>query len=557
MLDLPIFRAEARVSSRRASSYATRAAYGLLLLGVFWAFYQSQEDWSVGGVVPNNELANFAAAAFEWLAVCQALIVMAIVPAMVAGSVAEERSRQILPGLLATRLSGGAIILDKLAAKMLQIGVFLAVGLPIACLLGLLGGIEPRSIVYAYSGTISTALLLAGLSLLGSVYARGPRAAMMIVYLIETFWLFGPWIVDVATGMRMRARLWVGPLATVNAWVLPITPLSLVTPGTLSGWNGRGLVAWLLESLRVIAPGSLTPGWKGPSALTVAWARMILWQLAFTSVFVLWASWRLRPVARRLADAPRRRAGPTWLRGRSRARPRCGNDPMLWKECTSQDRIPAAFGLVFGILAFGLWTLFKHERFLRSYREALDELFAYGYAGRPHRWEFVARGGFLQELILYSVLFYVAALLAVAVGAATGVTLEREAGTWDGVLSTRLEPREIIRAKVLGAVARQRALLCLVLAPWLFGLALGRAAPRRIAAGDHWPCGIPLLRLGAWDIVLAAIENLGPSPGPHPGCPHDAESWNSARCQRLLGLARARDLLGQHADAAGCIAYLE
>ncbi len=428
-------------------------------------------------MLPNNELAKFAAAAFEWLAVCQALIVMAIVPAMVAGSVAEERSRQILPGLLATRLSGAAIIFDKLLAKMLQIGVFLAVGLPIACLLGLFGGIDPRSIVYAYSGTISTALFLAGLSLLVSVYARGPRAAIMIVYLIETFWLFGPWIVDVAMTMRMRARLWVGPLATVNAWVLPITPLSLVTPGTLSGWNGRGPVAWLLETLRVIAPGSLTPGWTGPTALTVAWSRMILWQLAVTSVFVLWASWRIRPVARQLADAPRRRAGPTWLRGRSRARPRCGNDPMLWKECTSRDRIPAAFGLVFGILAFGLWTLFTHDRFLRLYRGALDELLAYGYAARPHRGEFISRDGFLQALIVYSVLFYVATSLGVAVAAATGVTLEREAGTWDGLLSTPLEPREIIRAKVLGAVIRQRTLLSLVLAPWLFGLALGALHP--------------------------------------------------------------------------------
>ena len=131
-------------------------------------------------MLPNNELARFAAAAFEWLAVGQALIVMALVPAMVAGSVAEERSRHTLAGLLVTRLSSTAIILDKLAAKMLQIGVFLAVGLPIASLLGLLGGIDPRSIVYAYSGTVTTAFLLAALSLLVSVYARGPRTALCL-----------------------------------------------------------------------------------------------------------------------------------------------------------------------------------------------------------------------------------------------------------------------------------------------------------------------------------------------------------------------------------------
>jgi hypothetical protein len=41
------------------------------------------------------------------------LIVLALVPALVAGTVAEERSRRTLPGLLAARLSSAAIILDK------------------------------------------------------------------------------------------------------------------------------------------------------------------------------------------------------------------------------------------------------------------------------------------------------------------------------------------------------------------------------------------------------------------------------------------------------------
>ena len=114
---------------------------------------------------------------------------------------------------------------------------------------------------------------------------------------------------------------------------------------------------------------------------------------------------------------------------------------------------------------------------------ALDELFTYGYAGRAHHWHFFARHGFLSELLLYSVAFYLAALLAVAVRSATGVTLEREGGTWDGLLATPLEPAEIIRAKVLGAIAAQRGVLFLVLAPWLFGLALGALHPIGLLLG--------------------------------------------------------------------------
>jgi hypothetical protein len=56
------------------------------------------------------------------LAVGQDLVVLALVPAMVAGTIAEERSRHTLNGLLASRLSSVAIILDKLAAKMPNAG---------------------------------------------------------------------------------------------------------------------------------------------------------------------------------------------------------------------------------------------------------------------------------------------------------------------------------------------------------------------------------------------------------------------------------------------------
>jgi len=125
------------MSARRWPTYAPRAAYGALLLGFLAIFQRNHEGWLVGRPLSSRELAEFAAAAFEWLAVGQAVIVLALVPALVAGAVAEERSRRTLPGLLASRLSSVAIILDKLTARMLHVGVILAVGLPIACLLAL------------------------------------------------------------------------------------------------------------------------------------------------------------------------------------------------------------------------------------------------------------------------------------------------------------------------------------------------------------------------------------------------------------------------------------
>ena len=52
---------------------------------------------------------------------------------------------------------------------------------------------------------------------------------------------------------------------------------------------------------------------------------------------------------------------------------------------------------------------------------------------RPHHWDFFARDRFVSDLLVYSVLFYIAALLAIAVKSATGVTTQRDAETWDSV----------------------------------------------------------------------------------------------------------------------------
>ncbi len=475
MLDLCILRVEARIWSRRSSTYGTRAAYSLMLLGLFWMFHRAYEESLTGGLLAPNELSRFAATAFEWLGVGQALIVILLVPAMVAGTFAEERSRRTLEVLLAARPSSAAIIVDKLAASMLQLGALLAIGLPIVCLLGLLGGIDPLSVVYAFAGTASIAFFLTALSLLVSVHARRPRGAILLVYLIEVVWFLGPWIAYVA--FLSWGRLFARILVVHADWILPATPLSLVTPRTSSGWSGSGPVAWLLVSLRIAPPGSLTAGWVGPAALSVALGRMIVWQLCAGFLFLAWAARRLRPVARRLADAPPRRRIPDWLRGRARSRPPCGANPVLWNERYSRDGGAARLVLGFGLLAFCLLALMSHDSFITHYRQALTELFEYGYTSRLHRWDFFVRERFLSHLQRFSALFYVASLVVVAVKSATGVTSEREAGTWDGVLCTTLEPAEIVRAKVLGALTRNRALLSLVLAPWIFGLALGALHP--------------------------------------------------------------------------------
>ena len=58
-------------------------------------------------------------------ATVQGIAVLLLTPTLVAGVIADERQRKTLHYLLASRLSSGEIILGKLAARLLHVGVFL------------------------------------------------------------------------------------------------------------------------------------------------------------------------------------------------------------------------------------------------------------------------------------------------------------------------------------------------------------------------------------------------------------------------------------------------
>jgi ABC-type transport system involved in multi-copper enzyme maturation permease subunit len=467
MFDLPILKTEARALARQWPAYRARAVFGLMLLVVFWFFHQSHESWSTGRLSSLTELAEFGAAAFEWLAVGQAIVLLVLVPATVAGAVAEARSRQTLPGLLASPLSSAAIIGDLLAAQMLPVGIVLAIGLPLAALLGLLGGVDHRSVIYAYAGTLSTTFFVAALSLLISVYSRRPFTAVLHAYGIEFLWLVGPWIGKFV----LVLRAWLRPLASVNSWIEPTTPLSLVGPWTYTAWSGGG-------PIQLLAPPPMRGPWRGSAVLTTPVAWMVGLQLAYGLALVVLAAWRLRPVARRLADSPTPRTLFGRLRVRRRPLPACGDDAMLWKECYPAADRPSRLGLWLALLAFGWMTFVYSGVFAYRYPLALDEFFRSGYSTGPRGNNGFMRMAFFEmHLAKFSVMFYAVALVAVIVESASGISREREARTWEGLLATPLEPAEIIRAKVLGAIFRQRVLVALVFGPWLVGLVLWALHP--------------------------------------------------------------------------------
>jgi ABC-type transport system involved in multi-copper enzyme maturation permease subunit len=455
MLPGPVFNVELVTTARRARYYAIRFAYGMILL---FFVVQTVGQWRgdggalwQGGALSIAEMAATGRNIFATFTVFQAVSVLVLTPAIVAGVVADEKRRKTLPYLMASRLSSSEIILGKLLARLLHVSIFLAIGLPVMSLISLFGGVEPAEVVLAYAGTLTTAGFLAALSILVSTLSRRPRDAGVQVYILELAWLFGPSLV--AHAVPSLGGRWLD----VYEWIAYVNnPLRWSSPYAI------------LEALST-----------GGSSVGEAVVGMAALQTAFAAVLVLLAILVLRPVMRREGQGVGRLGGLAAARRQLRLlrRPAIGDDAMLWKEC----HVARAGGLlrfivnfVFLVVAAALaYTTFWYAA------PAFAELFNHGYSSDEAYGE---RRSFNFYLRLVCTLVYITWSLGVASLAAASVSGEREEDTWTSLITTPLSGEEILRAKIVGAIWGALPVGTLLVVLWLLGLVSGAVHPLGFAA---------------------------------------------------------------------------
>ena len=127
-----------------------------------------------GGKPLIADFAEFALITFAWFMGVQLVQILILVPALFGGVIADEKQRKTMHYLMASRLSSGEIVLDKLAARLLQVGVFILLGMPVMSLLTLFGGVAWDYVVGAYAATFSITFFAAALALL-DLDLRPPR----------------------------------------------------------------------------------------------------------------------------------------------------------------------------------------------------------------------------------------------------------------------------------------------------------------------------------------------------------------------------------------------
>lgn len=453
MLPGPVFLHELRTVARRRRPYALRTALGLFLL---YLMIQSTNRWDTYAYQSETnreytpgELALIGMNLFGSVIWLQGIVILLLTPAFVAGTIAEDRQRKVLSYLLASPLTGAEIVLGKLAARLVNLVVLVAVGLPVVSIALFLGGVDPVAVWLCYGTSFSTLYLLAAISIFVSTFSARPRDAILRTYLIELVWLLLPlveWLCESAGGTLGRLTSEARP---ITEWVIGSSPavLSFQNSRVVSAAGGIGVVSWLIGL-----------------------------QLIQGTLLLAWSTVRLRPV-----EQGSRLRGLRWLGSRRVFQPRrlfvrrpCGDAPMIWKECSGTLSSPSLLRTVWlvclavaAVGGLGCWAYFAG---IPAFQEVLD----YGYGSTGTQAARDALSGGLRSL---TACLYVLLALLLGAGAATGITMEREKDTWTSLTVTPLEGQEILIGKILGALWRVRGILAALLFVWLIGLICGAVHP--------------------------------------------------------------------------------
>ena len=385
-------------------------APALVALAVLW-FWWLQEQ-IIPGYSPGGAL-GWGLVSVEAMFVTVALL---LGQALLAGTLAGEKLRATSM-LLATQASSAEIVLARLAGRLCVVGMVGAAGLPILVWFAALCELGPIALTILLVLPAAVTFGGGGFALAVSTVARSARDALLMVYLFEFLFLLAPLL-----GGRFSA--------SVRQWIEPLNPYQAIRP---------------LVELQD----------PGPALVTVG-----LWTL-LGAAGCTWAAWRLRPAFLNSMDAPRRR----WrLFGSSRL-PALADRPMLWKELYVEQG--QAFGRVVKWLGILVVAVFSGTSIF------LAALVAWGCWFEPDPDGSSWARDYLTDWLAWSWLMAWLIQLALGLRAAAAITSERQRGTWDALLCSPLEAREIVWAKIYGSIFGLRGLLAAIVLAWTAGLLCG------------------------------------------------------------------------------------
>ena len=446
----PIFTKELRVSSRRRRNFALRAVYLAILTAVVTLFWLASVEWDTHGshayhVTMMSRAGRIIVLSVVWFQFCGIQIVAIV---MLSTAISEEIHHRTLGVLMTTPIRSFQVVVGKLLSKLLQLIVLLGMSLPLLAIVRIFGGVPWEFVVAGLCITLTTAIAVASVAMFFSILFRRAFASILLALGV---------VVVLHGGVPLIAALLLDALdldtpgvvlPLLSAWshVSPYPALTLASAEVLEPrataalgafhWWGNCVVS-LLFSGGVLA------------ACTAMVRRVALGQIAGATGAGAGAASALQ------ANAPSRRPPTTGAEPpdpppaplvvlmptaraasfappvpRARVRPITGS-PIVWRELRAGwIKRKLLFRILVGV---GAWLLLM----IYGLIAAVDNGF---------------RDNDVHAVMVF--LFVCLGAIATAVLAATTITAEKEANSWEILLCTTLSSWHILRGKIVGVLRK-------------------------------------------------------------------------------------------------------
>lgn len=183
----PVFTREAIVAPRRVRHFLTRGVYATaLLLLIFTAWLVLTGTQRIANV---GDMARFGAVLFQVLAPLQLALMLFLAAIQSASNVSVEKDRETLVLLLMSRLTNSELVLGKLFASLLSLGVMLVTSLPIFMLIVLFGGTSFAQVAWTFLVTAAAVLAAGSLGCTIAFWREKTFQTLALVALLLVFWI--------------------------------------------------------------------------------------------------------------------------------------------------------------------------------------------------------------------------------------------------------------------------------------------------------------------------------------------------------------------------------
>lgn len=247
----PIIVKELRSRMRGMRAFLT-LTLSLLLMGlILYALYQvaiASSQYSTSPISPQIGQILFTGLMFLLL-----FLIAAITPSITSGEISGERERQTYEMLMTTPLSPARILWGKLFASMSYVFLILFAAVPMASLIFIFGGINPRDMFKALIALVVITVMFGVIGLFYSTLLNRSGRATVMSYLTIGLLLFGPIFAAMLSGIlrQQDPERWI--MTPSPIMVLASTFQPSVNPESISSafWMLGNPIYWILGAAPV------------------------------------------------------------------------------------------------------------------------------------------------------------------------------------------------------------------------------------------------------------------------------------------------------------------